>query len=191
MGTLNKGRGGVVGTGQYVGRTKWARAYYDFATDGGDEGAITLRGDKIPSGAVVLDTIIDVTDPVTSGGAATVSLGINSATDVRAAATLSTAPSLAAAATPHGAVTRATAALPSFQLTAANAPTVAGVCWQVAGLPLPVAGPTTGSRATVPRPANRNRTADPNFRRGSIRSHPSRSCRKPWPNATSSASLAS
>lgn len=113
MGTLNKGRGGVVGTLQYVGRTKWARAYYDFATDGGAQGAIVLRGDQIPSGAVVLDTIIDVTTPVTSGGAATASLGINSATDVRAAATLATAPSLAAAATPHGAVTRATAALNS------------------------------------------------------------------------------
>lgn len=113
MGTLNKGRGGVVGVGQYIGRTKWARAYYDFATDGGAVGAIVLRGDKIPDGAVVLDTIIDVTTPVTSGGAATVSLGINSATDVRAAATLSTAPSLAAAASPHGAVTRATAGLHS------------------------------------------------------------------------------
>jgi non-specific serine/threonine protein kinase len=33
-------------------------------------------------------------------------------------------------------VARATAALPSFQLTAANASTVARVCWQVAGLPL-------------------------------------------------------
>src|SRR5687768_17258750 len=89
MGTLNKGRGGVVGSGQYVGRTKWARAYYDFATDGGAVGAINLRGDQIPSGAVVLDTIIDVKTVVTSGGAATVSLGLNTATDVRAAATLS------------------------------------------------------------------------------------------------------
>jgi hypothetical protein len=111
MGTLNKGRGGVVGSGQYVGRTKWARAYYDFATDGGAVGAINLRGDQIPSGAVVLDTIIDVKTVVTSGGAATVSLGLNTATDVRAAATLSTAPALNAAASPHGAVTRATAAL--------------------------------------------------------------------------------
>lgn len=113
MGTLNKGRGGTVGTGQYVGRTKWARAYYDFATDGGAVGAIVLRGDKIPNGAVVLDTIISVTDSVTSGGAATVSLGINSATDVRAAATLSTAPKLDTEANARAAVTRATAPLTS------------------------------------------------------------------------------
>ena len=109
MGTLNKGRGGVVGTGQYVGRTKWARAYYDFATDGGAVGAIVLRGDKVPSGAIVLSTLIKVESNVTSGGAATVSLGIGSATDVRAAATLATAPSLAAAATLNGAITRNTA----------------------------------------------------------------------------------
>jgi hypothetical protein len=111
MGTLNLGRGGVVGTGQYVGRTKWARAYYDFATDGGAVGAINLRGDQIPAGARVINTYIDVATAVTSGGAATVSLGIEGAADVRAAATLATAPSLAAAATPQGAVTGGTAAL--------------------------------------------------------------------------------
>ena len=113
MGTLNQGASvgaGVVGTSQYIGRTKWARAYYDFATDGGAVGAINLRGDKIPAGARVLSTHIDVATVVTSGGAATVSLGVESATDIRAAATLGTAPSLAAVATPLGAVTRATAA---------------------------------------------------------------------------------
>lgn len=111
MGTLQVNRGGQVGSAQYTGRTKWARAYYDFATDGGAQGAINLRGDMLPSGARVLATYIDVTTIVTSGGAATVSLGIETATDVRAAATLGTAPSLAAAASPLGAVTRATAAL--------------------------------------------------------------------------------
>ncbi len=85
MGTLNLGRGGVVGTGQYVGRTKWARAYYDFATDGGAVGAIALRGDKIPAGALVLRAIVKVATATTSGGAATVSLGIEGAADVRAA----------------------------------------------------------------------------------------------------------
>ena len=113
MGTLNKGRGGTVGTSQYVGRTKWARAYYDFATDGGAVGAIVLRGDKIPTGAVVLSTVLDVTTAVASGGAATVSLGINSAVDVRAAATLATAPKLDTVASPLGAVTRATSGLNS------------------------------------------------------------------------------
>jgi hypothetical protein len=105
MGTLNLGRGGVVGTAQYVGRTKWARAYYDFATDGGAVGTITLRGDKIPSGARVLSAYIDVKTQVTGGAGATVSLGIESAADVRAAATLATAPKLDTVGTPVSAVT--------------------------------------------------------------------------------------
>jgi hypothetical protein len=110
MGTLQPNRGGLVGLSKYTGRTKWARAYYDFATDGGAVGAINLRGDKIPVGARVLATYIDVTTIVTSGGSATVSLGVETATDIRAAATLATAPSLAAVACPLGAITRATAA---------------------------------------------------------------------------------
>jgi hypothetical protein len=115
MGTLNTGAAvgaGVVGTGQYIGRTKWARAYYDFATDAGAVGALNLRGDKIPSGARVLSAHIDVATIVTSGGAATVSIGVESATDIRAAATLGTAPSLAAVACPvSAAVNRGTAAV--------------------------------------------------------------------------------
>lgn len=111
MGDLRPGdKGtGVVGTKQYVGRTKWARAYYDFATDGGAVGAITLRGDKLPSGAVILSSVIKVDTAVTSGGAATVSIGTQAATDVRAAATLATAPALGSTGALNGAVTRATA----------------------------------------------------------------------------------
>jgi len=85
MGTLNKGRGGTVGSGQYVGRTKWARAYYDFATDGGAIGAIVLRGDKIPAGAVVLAAYINVGTAVTTAASGTVALGIVGAADVRTA----------------------------------------------------------------------------------------------------------
>lgn len=110
MGTLQSNRGGTVGEARYTGRTKWARAYYDFATDGGAVSTIALRGDKIPSGARVVGTYIDVVTAVTSGGAPTVSIGIETATDVRAAATLATAPALNSAATPLGAITRATAA---------------------------------------------------------------------------------
>ena len=111
MGNINYGsRGvGVVGRSDYVGRTKWGRAFYDFATDGGAVGAINLRGDKLPSGARIISSYIDVTTQVTSGGAATVSLGTEAATDIRAAATLSTAPKLDTVATPLGAVTPATA----------------------------------------------------------------------------------
>lgn len=108
MGTVNNAQIGVVGTQQYTGRTKWARAYYDFATDGGAVGAINLRGDALPSGALVLKSIIKTVTAVTSGGAATVSIGTEAATDIRAAATLATAPALNATGTLLGAVTGAT-----------------------------------------------------------------------------------
>lgn len=112
MGTLQPNSGGVVGTSQYTGRIKWARAYYDFATDGGAVGAISLRGDKVPSGARVLNAYIDVTTAVTTGGAPTVSLGVEGAADLRAAATISTAPAINAIAMPVSAVTnRSTSAV--------------------------------------------------------------------------------
>lgn len=87
MGTLKdaSARGGTIGTGQYVGRTKWARAYYDFATDAGAVGALNLRGDMLPSGALVLRAFVKVATATTSGGAATVSLGVEGAADIRAA----------------------------------------------------------------------------------------------------------
>lgn len=69
-----------------------ARAVYDFAVDGGAVSTIALRGDKIPSGAVITDTLINVLTPLTSGGAATVALQAESAGDVQAAAAVSGAP---------------------------------------------------------------------------------------------------
>lgn len=90
MGTLNQGRGGVVGLGQYVGRTKWARAYYDFATDGGAIGAINLRGDKLPSGAQVLSAHVAVPTGLLPTTTSTISLGIEGAADLRAAAVVTT-----------------------------------------------------------------------------------------------------
>ncbi|MGW6257625.1 hypothetical protein [Streptomyces sp. NPDC055085] len=93
MGTLNQGsRGtGVVGRSDYVGRTKWARAYYDFATDGGAVGAINLRGDKIPSGATVLSAHVVVPTGLLPTTTSTMSLGIEGAADLRAAAVVTTA----------------------------------------------------------------------------------------------------
>lgn len=81
-------------TGTRNARVKVARWDYDFATDGGAQGAITLRGGELPSGALVIDARVVVTANVTSGGAATVSIGLEAATDMRAAATLATAPAL-------------------------------------------------------------------------------------------------
>lgn len=109
MGTLNLGRGGTVGKSSYVGRTKWARAYYDFATDAGAVGALNLRGDKVPSGAMILTTVLKVDTLVTGGAGATCSIGVESATDVRAASTLTTAPALDTTGNKLGAVTGGTA----------------------------------------------------------------------------------
>lgn len=99
MGSVQQGGVGKVGTSQFIGRTKWARAYYDFAVDGGLVSAITLRGDALPSGAIVLGTYVKVDTIVTGGAGATVSLGIETAADLRAAATLATGPVLNATGT--------------------------------------------------------------------------------------------
>lgn len=68
---------------------------YDFAVDGGAVGSITLRGigsAAIPSGAIVLDTVIEVLTVPTSGGAATAALQVEAANDVVNAAVISGAP---------------------------------------------------------------------------------------------------
>ena len=69
-----------------------ARAHYDFAVDGGAVGDIALRGEKIPSGAVITDVLIKVDTGLTSGGAATVALKAESAADLNAADAISGAP---------------------------------------------------------------------------------------------------
>jgi len=68
---------------------------YDFALDGGAVGTIALRGDKLPKGAVVTDGKLHVLTAVTSGGAVTMTLGIETAVDVLAS-TLKGAMTLAA-----------------------------------------------------------------------------------------------
>jgi hypothetical protein len=68
---------------------------YDFAIDGGAVSTIALRqitGGPIPSGAEVVDTILDILTIPTSGGAATGALQIEAANDVVAAAVISGAP---------------------------------------------------------------------------------------------------
>lgn len=58
---------------------------YDFAIDGGAVGDITLRGPGLPAGAIVTDGKIHVHNAITSGGAATAAMKIESADDVLAA----------------------------------------------------------------------------------------------------------
>lgn len=67
-------------------------AEYDFATEGGAVGDITLRGDTLPSGAQVVDADILVETALTSGGAATVALKAEGAADINAADLISGAP---------------------------------------------------------------------------------------------------
>jgi hypothetical protein len=69
-----------------------ARAVYDFAVDGGAVSTITLRGDKIPQGAVIVDSLITVQTVLTSGGGATVGISSEGASDIQSAAAISGAP---------------------------------------------------------------------------------------------------
>lgn len=113
MGSQQSSRGtGVVGTGQYVGRTKWARGYYDFATDAGAIGSINLRGDALPKGALVLSAFVKVDTGVLPVTTSTVALTLESAGDLRTAAVATGDVELNAAGTVLSSVTRASAPLP-------------------------------------------------------------------------------
>lgn len=74
------------------GQTEWAVGLYDFATDGGAVGDITLRGDVIPAGAIITETLLHIDVAPTSGGAATLAVRAESAGDIAAAAAVSGAP---------------------------------------------------------------------------------------------------
>lgn len=67
---------------------------YSFAVDGGLVSTIALRSDDgaIPAGSVILGGYIEVDTPPTSGGAATISVGVEAAADLQAAAAISGAP---------------------------------------------------------------------------------------------------
>lgn len=83
---------GKAGVGLGVGRRRLAIGLYNFATEGGAVGDITLRGDTVPSGAIITDVLIHVDTVLTSGGAATVALKAESAADLNAADAISGAP---------------------------------------------------------------------------------------------------
>lgn len=76
-----------------LGDEKLAVAEYDFAVDGGAVSSINLRGDKIPSGAIIVDALINVDTALTGGTATdTLSLGSEAAADLQAAAARNAAP---------------------------------------------------------------------------------------------------
>lgn len=81
-----------IGGGLYIGEVKTARAFYDFALDGGATGAITLRGDQLPAGAILTDSLVYVDTVPTSSGSATIALKVESAGDIAGTDVISGAP---------------------------------------------------------------------------------------------------
>lgn len=64
---------------------KLAIAEYNFAKDGGAVGDITLRGNPLPKGALIVNAFIFVETAVTSGGSATIALKTEGTDDILAA----------------------------------------------------------------------------------------------------------
>ncbi|EKU98033.1 hypothetical protein Lepto7375DRAFT_7292 [Leptolyngbya sp. PCC 7375] len=57
---------------------------YDFSIHGGAVGTLTLPA-EIPDNAIITDAYVDVLVDLTSGGSATVAIGLNTTTDILAA----------------------------------------------------------------------------------------------------------
>jgi len=105
MGRIPAGKAGVGQLG--TAREQIAVAEYSFAALGGAVGSIALRGDTIPSGAIIVDTLLIIDTIPTSGGAATIGITTQSAADTAAVAAFDASPW--STATPkRGAITRAT-----------------------------------------------------------------------------------
>jgi hypothetical protein len=83
---------GKAGNPLGTGRVRVARGNYDFAVQGGAVSSITLTGDSIPSGAILLDSVINVETVLTSGGSATVAINTEAAGDIQTAAAYSGTP---------------------------------------------------------------------------------------------------
>lgn len=82
-GVVAAGTGGATGGG--LGSTGNAKMTYDFATDGGAISTITpTNSPTIPAGAIILGGTIDITTTLTSGGAATIAVGLGSGAQVAA-----------------------------------------------------------------------------------------------------------
>jgi hypothetical protein len=96
---------------------------YDFGTDGGAVSTIALRsGDApLPSGARVTDALI-IVETIPVGATATISVGVEAAADVQAAAAISGAPWSTTGSKRASALTATTAPV---VLTAARTPSIA------------------------------------------------------------------
>lgn len=81
-----------IGAGVAGGARRTAVGLYDFAQDGGAVGDITLRGDTVPSGSVILDAYINVETSPTTGGSPTIAIKVEGAADIQSAAAHNAAP---------------------------------------------------------------------------------------------------
>lgn len=83
---------GISHGGDTIQLKKQAQWFYDFATDGGAVGDVTLRGPKLPEGAIVTDGYIYNTTAGASGGAATIAFNIptDDAAGLKAATAIAT-----------------------------------------------------------------------------------------------------
>lgn len=78
------------------------RALYDFSVSGGAVGAISLLDETgkaaiIPNKAIITNVYIDVLTQPTSGGSATIALGCNTASDIKAATAIASYTGIVAA----------------------------------------------------------------------------------------------
>lgn len=73
-------------------RRRVAVYQYDFGKLGGAVGEISLIGPSLPEGAVIVESYFDVLIVPTSGGGATISVGVVTATDLNAADAISGVP---------------------------------------------------------------------------------------------------
>ena len=103
---------------------------YDFAVDGGAIGTIAMRGDKLPNDAVINIGMIQVNTACTSGGLATITMGVETAVDVLASTAVAALTQNALLATvPDGTAAKAirtTAAGKGINLTIGTAALTAG-----------------------------------------------------------------
>lgn len=112
-----------VGRSLFKHTTKYVKCSYNFATQGGAVGAISLldedgRACTLPNKAIIRDALLDVVTAPTSGGSATIAFGSGQATnDLKAATAIASLTGLVAG-VPVG--TAATA----IKLTADRSPTL-------------------------------------------------------------------
>jgi hypothetical protein len=136
--------GSVTATSSYVtvDGVRTARAYYDFAVDGGAVSTITpTQSDTIPANAILLGGVINSTTAVTSGGSATVAVGLSAGGSTTTILTATAKASLSLDAviiSPVAATPVKTTAAGAITITVATAALTAGVIEVIVTYVLPV-----------------------------------------------------